>query len=82
MALYENKLSNQVSAGENKSRRLGHDFVVRELAGPFAADAAAIHHQFRAAPSRKTRDLSVAAFVQTTATGEVLQARTLPYCSG
>jgi hypothetical protein len=80
LALYENKLANQVSAGENKGKRLEHDFVVRELAGPFAADAA-ISHKFRVAPSWKTRDLAVAAFVQPAATGEVLQALALPYCS-
>ena len=82
LALYENKLANQVSAGENKGKRLQHDFVVRELAGPFAADSAVINHRFRLAPAWKTRDLSVAAFVQTAATGEVLQALALPYCQG
>lgn len=81
LALYENKLASQVSAGENKGKRLEHDFVVRELAGPFAEDAAAINHKFRLAPAWKTRDLSVAAFVQTAATGAVLQALVLPWCS-
>ena len=80
LALYENKLANQVSAGENKGKRLEHDFVVRELAGPFAAGAATITHKFGIAPSWKTRDLSVAAFVQTSATGEVLQALSAPWC--
>ena len=79
LALTENKLANQVSAGENKGKRLEHDFVVCELAGPFAVEAA-ITHQFRVAPGWKTRDLSVAAFVQTAATGEVLQALALPLC--
>ena len=79
LALTENKLASHVSSGENKGKRLEHDFVVRELAGPFTADAA-IHHKFRVAPSWKARDLSVAAFVQTAATGEVLQALALPGC--
>jgi hypothetical protein len=82
LALTENKLINQVSAGENKGKRLEHDFVVRELAGPFAADTAAINHKFRIAPTWKARNLSVAAFVQTAATGEVLQALALPHCAG
>ncbi len=81
LALYENKLANQVNAGENKGKRLQHDFVVRDLAGPFAADAAEINHKFRLSPAWKTRDMSVAAFVQTAATGEVLQALALPWCS-
>ena len=81
IALYENKLANQVNAGENKGKRLEHDFVVRELAGPFAVDARpAISHKFKVAPSWKTRDLVVAAFVQTAATGAVLQALALPWC--
>lgn len=81
LALYENKLSNQVSAGENRGKRLEHDFVVRELAGPFATNTPAIKHQFRVAPGWKTRDLTVSAFVQTSASGEVLQAVALPYCA-
>ncbi len=82
LALIENKLANQVNSGENKGKRLEHDFVVRELAGPFAINTAnaPIKHKFRVAPSWKTRDLSVAAFVQTAATGEVLQALALPWC--
>lgn len=81
LALTENKLASQVSSGENRGKRLEHDFVVRELAGPFTADAA-INHKFRVASAWKTRDLSVAAFVQTAQTGEVLQALALPYCAG
>lgn len=81
LALYENKLANQVNAGENKGKRLEHDFVVRELAGPFAVGGRdVIKHKYALAPSWKTRDLAVAAFVQTAATGEVLQALALPWC--
>lgn len=81
LALYENNLANQVTAGENKGKRLTHDFVVRELAGPFAIDGRnVVQHKFALAPSWKTRDLNVAAFVQTAATGEVLQAAALPWC--
>lgn len=36
LALYENGLSSQVSAGENTGRKLDHDFVVREWVGPIA----------------------------------------------
>lgn len=81
LALYENKLANQITAGENRGKRLEHDFVVRELAGPFDA-AGTITHAFRVAPTWKTRDIAVAAFVQTTATGDVLQVLALPYCAG
>ncbi len=81
LALYENNLANQVSAGENKGKHLRHDFVVRELEGPFAVDTrSAVSHKFNVAPSWKTRDLGIAAFVQAAATGEVLQALALPWC--
>src|SRR5712692_10348878 len=34
LAAYENKLASDVAAGENRGRRLEHDFVVREWVGP------------------------------------------------
>ena len=36
LALYEDRLSSEVTAGENRGKRLHHDFVVRSLAGPHA----------------------------------------------
>jgi len=81
LALYENKLANQVTAGENKGKRLEHDFVVRELAGPLALDTVGkFMHQFKIDKRWKTRDITVAAFVQDAATGEVLQALVAPWC--
>lgn len=38
LALYENNLANQVTAGENKGKQLRHDFVVRELTGPYVVE--------------------------------------------
>jgi len=83
LALYENKLSNQVRAGENRGKHLKHDFVVRDLAGPFAAAAGRrveFRHTFEVAASWKASELSVAAVVQDPASGEVLQALALPVC--
>ena len=83
LALYENNLSTEVKAGENRGKRLRHDYVVRELAGPFPVDPAgeaAFNYRFRLDPRWKTADLALAAFVQNEHTGDVLQALALPYC--
>ena len=83
LALYENNLSNQVTAGENRGKRLRHDFVVRDLAGPFPVDSSGesrLRQRFSLDPRWKTGDLHVAAFVQNERSGDVLQAFTIPYC--
>jgi hypothetical protein len=83
LALYENNLSNQVTAGENRGKRLRHDFVVRDLAGPFPVDSsgeARLQRRFSLDPRWKTSDLHVAAFVQNERSGDVLQALAMPYC--
>ena len=83
IALYENDLATQVAAGENRGRTLQHDFVVRELAGPFATGSARsfdIAHSFRPARDWKHHDLHVAVFVQNRQSGDVLQALAAPRC--
>jgi hypothetical protein len=83
LALYENNLSNQVTAGENRGKRLRHDFVVRQLAGPFALSAggeASLAQRFPLQPAWKTHDLHIAGFVQNESTGDVLQSVTLALC--
>jgi hypothetical protein len=60
-ALTESKLVSNVAAGENASRTLRHDHVVRELAGPF--DARATRHRFVLPPDWRTEHLAVVAFV-------------------
>jgi hypothetical protein len=83
LALYENNLSNDVSAGENRGKRLRHDFVVRELAGPYPVNPggeARLQHRFSLDPRWKSGDLHVAAFVQSARSGDVLQALASPAC--
>ncbi|HKA44712.1 MAG TPA: DUF1223 domain-containing protein [Burkholderiales bacterium] len=83
LALYENRLASQVFAGENRGRRLEHDFVVRELAGPFRFDtsgAVRLAHSFRLDRTWKKSDLHVAAFVQDENSGEALQSLVLAVC--
>lgn len=85
LALYENKLSSPVAAGENAGRLLRHDYVVRELVGPLrlpASGVLAIRHGFDLGADWKRDDLGVAAFVQDGATGEVYQALQRPACGG
>lgn len=83
LALYENNLSSQVAAGENRGKRLRHDFVVRELAGPYPADARGaitLGYRFKLDSRWKPADLHVAAFVQNSRSSDVLQAIAVPYC--
>jgi hypothetical protein len=78
IALFENALVTDVRAGENRGKRLQHDFVTRELKGPFAAGSAT--HSFTLDPSWNHENLGIAAFVSHARTGETLQALALPLC--
>jgi hypothetical protein len=82
VALYENKLSTDVKAGENRGVTLRHDYVVREWIGPIeVSGAAALRRTLALQSDWKTADLGVAAFVQDAAGREVLQATALPLCT-
>ncbi|WP_038777141.1 DUF1223 domain-containing protein [Burkholderia pseudomallei] len=88
LALYENGVESQVSAGENRGATLRHERVVRQWIGPLAAtaDAHASLDVRRALPlpaNLRVADAArygVAAFVEDPATGDVLQALDLPLC--
>jgi hypothetical protein len=85
LAAYENKLSSDVRAGENRGRRLEHDYVVREWIGPIGFGEGLKLEEKRALPllpNAKAKHLGVAAFVQNRSTSEVLQALMLPVCPG
>src|SRR5581483_111637 len=80
VALYQSGVEVDVRAGENRGRRLRHDFVVREWLGPFPVDAAGLAAFERALDLPRGADpasLGVAAFVEDRATGDVLQALSL-----
>lgn len=80
LALYENNLASDVTAGENRGKRLAHDFVVRDIVGPLGVDVqgrAVLEHRFKLDPRWKQKDLGVAAFVQNAHSGDVLQALAL-----
>jgi len=77
LALTENRLSSNVTAGENAQRTLHHDYVVRELAGPF--DSSPVGYRFTLRPDWKATELGIVAFV-TDARGATLQALARPSC--
>ncbi len=81
VAIYENRLSTDVKAGENRGATLRHDYVVREWIGPIAVSGAAeLRRTLALQGDWKTADLGVAAWVQDAGGGEVLQATALPVC--
>jgi hypothetical protein len=83
VALYENRLSNQITAGENRGKRLEHDFVVRELSPPQPVGPdgnVALEHRFDLDQRWKRGNLHIAAFVQNERTGETLQAMAVRVC--
>lgn len=86
VALYENGLSSAVRAGENSGAVLHHDYVVRQWLGPIplsgkvGSEQAVVAQALVVPAGAVTRQLGVAAFVQTDK-GEVLQSLALPLCS-
>jgi hypothetical protein len=82
VALYENNLVSHIQAGENARRTLHHDFVVRQLTGPFSLAAQGQLQKnlvFTLKPDWKASDLGIAAFIQR-ADGMSIQALALPAC--
>ena len=68
-------LSSRVTAGENRGEFLKHDFVARDVAeAPVPGRKAQLRFAFPPRPGWDARHMSVAAFLQDTNTGEVLQA--------
>jgi hypothetical protein len=82
LAAYENRLESRVTAGENRGRRLLHDYVVLEWQGPFAFSAPALREErlLPLLPKAVRANSGVVGFVQNRRSGEVLQALMLPVC--
>jgi hypothetical protein len=80
VAYTDSGLSSQVTAGENRGVRLSHDHVVRTLrAGSPIKSAGALQSEFTFAyPKERGSAPQLVAFVQDTASGEILQALALP----
>ena len=78
VAATQNGLASRVTAGENRGERLTHDFVVRDFVVHRGLGRAAAH--FKPAAGWNLANMSVAAFIQDTRTGEILQAVSSPAC--
>ena len=77
----QNGLSTRVTAGENKGEQLTNDHVVRDMASvKVAKPEARLEFEFKARAGWNAERMSVAAFLQDTETGEVLQALAAPSC--
>jgi len=85
IASFENGLSSRVTAGENAGKRLEHDYVVRELAGPFSIGAdgrAQLEHTIKLQSDWNAERSGIAIFIERRDTGEVLEATAMyPLCS-
>jgi len=75
IAYVDSALVSEVKAGENKGARLTHDHVVRALKSAAAGDSFSTRF---AIPAEAGVSPTLVAFVQNTATGDVLQAVALP----
>jgi len=75
IAYVDSALVSEVKAGENKGARLTHDHVVRALKSAAAGDSFSTRFVI---PAETGVSPTLVAFVQNTATGDVLQAVALP----
>ena len=83
VAIYENKLSSKINAGENSGRELKHDYVVREFFGAYQiSNQNEFTKSFTLSPEWAKRDAGAVVFVQNSQTGEILQSLALPFCKG
>ena len=80
VALFENGLSTDVKAGENRGVTLRHDHVVREWIGPLDV-LASFERAIAIKPEWNAKNLGVAAFIQDLGSGKVLQATALTVCT-
>ena len=76
-AVIENNLSSEVDDGENEGKTLHHDYVVRELHGPYLKDkGGGLSARLKVMLKRewKQEDLQIVAFAEDQLTGSILQA--------
>jgi len=75
IVLYEQGLSSEVTDGENEGEQLHHDYVVRELKGPYLIDKdQSVFEVTFAHSDYKIENSGIVAFIQKPKSFEVLQA--------
>ena len=76
IAVTESGLKTRIGAGENRGAVLVHDHVVRHWLGPvpIGAGSVTIERSVGLTPEQAAKGVAVAAFVQDTRSGEILQA--------
>lgn len=82
LALYENRLTSTVKAGENAGRKMNHDFVVRDWRGPYALNASGttrIDEVFNRTDV-VAANAGWVAIVENRSSGKLLDALALPHC--
>lgn len=80
LAVYQDGLSSQVRAGENKGRLLRHDRVVRQWLGPYRLNGTSASRDFKIALSstETSAQTGLLAVMENSANGQVLQTLKLP----
>jgi hypothetical protein len=81
VALYENNLSSDVTAGENAGHTLNHNYVVRRWIGPLEPNPQGNvrwEQQIALEKDWKPWDMGVVVYVLNQQDGDVLQAVALP----
>ncbi len=83
LAVFENALVSDIPRGENAGKTLHHDYVVRDLRGPYKLSGKPAEYQqrFNLGSDWNSENLGIAAFVQNPKTGDVLQAMMIKNCS-
>jgi len=81
IAATQDGLASRVSGGENRGEHLAHDFVTRDIAiSPVSEGRTTREFAFAPQPGGDPARTSITAFLQDTATGEVIQALAAPPC--
>jgi hypothetical protein len=79
LALYQDALSSEITAGENEGKTLRHDRVVRSLKGPWQMQESRFEGEASISlPQAEANQLGLVLFAESSRTGAGLQSLELP----